>query len=300
MNYVVAVDVGGTGIKAALVGENLNVLAEIKRPTPNSDPTGRAVVDEIVSIVTEFSAQEKISALGFAVPGALDEVEGIAHWTGNLGWKELPIRALLQEKLDIPVTFGHDVRRAALAEMRSGAAKGANNAVFIPVGTGIAAALIIDGEIRSSHGFAGEIGHVNVGFEHLCVCGKRGCLEAVASALAIATSYKAKTGREASAKKVLELTKTGDVAAIEAWDDATLALSRMVLILTTLLAPEVIVLGGGVALAGSALVDPINAYLDSEITFQRRPRIELAQYGAEAGAIGNAIAALDLLKGANA
>lgn len=298
MNYVVAVDVGGTGIKAALVDENLNVLSEIKRPTPHSDPSGRAVVAEIVSIYEELSTKQQISALGFAVPGALDEVEGIAHWTGNLAWRELPIRALLQEKLDIPVTFGHDVRRAALAEIRNGAAKGAKNAVFIPVGTGIAAALIIDGEIRSSNGFAGEIGHINVGFDHLCVCGKRGCLEAVASALAIATSYKAKSGTEASAKKVLELTKTGDAAAIEAWNDATLALSRMVLILTTLLAPEVIVLGGGVALAGSALVDPINAYLDSEITFQRRPRIELAKFGAEAGAIGNAIAALDLLKGA--
>ena len=180
--------------------------------------------------------------------------------------------------------------------MRIGAAKGAENAAFIAIGAGIAAALIIDGQIRSSHGFAGEIGHIRVGHSYQCVCGKVGCLEAVSSALAMKTSYKFKTGKEVSAKQILSLAGQGDVSAIAVWAEATLGLAQICLILTTLLAPEVIIFGGGVSQAGVALLDPVNKFLADEITFQNRPRLALAQFGAAAGIMGNAIAALDQLQ----
>jgi len=162
VNFVVAVDVGGTEIKSALVDSDLNVVATNTAPTPKADLTGAETVKAIAAIVGEFAQQQTIAAVGLVVPGALDEPAGTSRWSGNLQWNNLPIRDLLHAAINIPVAFSHDVRTAALAEMRNGAAKGARNAIFIPVGTGIAAALIIDGEIRSAEGFAGEIGHIDV------------------------------------------------------------------------------------------------------------------------------------------
>ena len=169
MKYVAAIDVGGTSIKAALVSQDLDVLTTTSTPTPQSDSGGIATAQAIAAIVKELSATHPVSAVGFAVPGALFEEQGISRWTGNLGWKDLPIREIVAREVQLPVAFGHDVRVGALAELRSGAAQKFQQSIFIPIGTGIAAALVIDGEIRTSDGYAGEIGHLNVGHDLPCV-----------------------------------------------------------------------------------------------------------------------------------
>jgi glucokinase len=300
VSYVVAVDVGGTEIKSALVDSDLNVIATITAPTPKADSTGAETVKAIAAIVAEFEAAHKVEAVGLAVPGALDEPAGTSRWSGNLQWKNLPIRDLLHAAINIPVAFGHDVRTAAVAELRSGAAKGARNAIFIPVGTGIAAALIIDSEIRSAEGFAGEIGHINVNGKYPCVCGKTGCLEAAASTLAISTAYEAQSGKKGTTtEEIYKLVVAGDSVATQVWDDATAAMARGCETLITLLAPDVIVFGGGLSNAGETFLKPIRDYLDSSLTFQRKPRLEIAQYGAKAGTIGCAMLAFDLVKAGN-
>lgn len=297
MSYVVAVDVGGTEIKSALVDSDLNVIATITAPTPKADSTGAETVKSIAAIVAEFGAAHKVEAVGLAVPGALDEPAGTSRWSGNLQWKNLPIRDLLHAAINIPVAFGHDVRTAAVAELRSGAAKGARNAIFIPVGTGIAAALIIDGEIRSAEGFAGEIGHVNVNGKYPCVCGNTGCLEAASSTLAISKAYEAQSGKSGTTtEEIFKLVIAGDTVAISVWNDATAAMARACESLITILAPEVIVFGGGLSNAGETFLKPIRDYLDSSLTFQRKPRLEIAHYGSMAGTIGCAILAFDLVK----
>ena len=231
------------------------------------------------------------------MPGALDEPAGTSRWSGNLQWKNLPIRDLLHTAINIPVAFGHDVRTAAVAELRSGAAKGAHNAIFIPVGTGIAAALIIDGEIRSAEGYAGEIGHVNVNGKYPCVCGKTGCLEAASSTLAISKAYEAQSGKSGTTtEEIFKLVVAGDAVATSVWDDATAAMARACETLITLLAPEVIVFGGGLSNAGETFLKPIRDYLDASLTFQRKPRLEIARYGSKAGTIGCAMLAFDLVK----
>ena len=297
MNYVVAVDVGGTEIKSALVDSDLNLIATINAPTPKADKTGVETVRAIVELVSEFSKQQTVSAVGLAVPGALDEPAGTSRWSGNLQWNNLPIRDLLAKAINMPVAFGHDVRTAAVAEMRSGAAKGARNAIFIPVGTGIAAALIIDGEIRSAEGYAGEIGHINVNGKYPCVCGKFGCLEPASSTLAISKAYAADSGKTGvTTEEIYKLVVAGDPIATQVWNDATSAMARACEVLITILAPEVIVFGGGLSNAGETFLKPIREYLDSSLTFQRKPRIEIAHYKSQAGAIGCAMLAFDLVK----
>ncbi len=297
MSYVVAVDVGGTEIKSALVDSDLNVIATITAPTPKADSTGAETVKAIAAIVAEFGAAHKVEAVGLAVPGALDEPAGTSRWSGNLQWKNLPIRDLLHAAINIPVAFGHDVRTAAVAELRSGAAKGARNAIFIPVGTGIAAALIIDGEIRSAEGYAGEIGHVNVNGKYPCVCGKTGCLEAASSTLAISKAYEAQSGKSGTTtEEIFKLVTAGDTVATSVWNDATAAMACACESLITILAPEVIVFGGGLSNAGETFLKPIRDYLDTSLTFQRKPRLEIARYGSKAGTIGCAILAFDLVK----
>jgi glucokinase len=297
VSYVVAVDVGGTEIKSALVDSDLNVIATITAPTPKADSTGAETVKAIAAIVADFGAAHKVEAVGLAVPGALDEPAGTSRWSGNLQWKNLPIRDLLHAAINIPVAFGHDVRTAAVAELRSGAAKGARNAIFIPVGTGIAAAFIIDGEIRSAEGYAGEIGHINVNGKYPCVCGKTGCLEAASSTLAISKAYEAQSGKSGTTtEEIYKLVVAGDSVATQVWADATAAMARACETLITLLAPEVIVFGGGLSNAGETFLKPISDYLDASLTFQRKPRLEIAHYGSKAGTIGCAILAFDLVK----
>jgi len=297
VNYVVAVDVGGTDIKSALVDSDLNVISTINAPTPKADKTGVETVKAIVELISQFSKQQTVSAVGLAVPGALDEPAGTSRWSGNLQWENLPIRNLLADAVNIPVAFGHDVRTAAVAEMRNGAAKGSRNAIFIPVGTGIAAALIIDGEIRSADGFAGEIGHVNVNGKYPCVCGKSGCLEAASSTLAISKAYEISSGKTGvTTEEIYKLVVAGDPVAIQVWNDATAAMARACEVLITILAPDVIVFGGGLSNAGETFLKPIRQYLDSSLTFQRKPRLEIAHYKSQAGAIGCAMLAFDLVK----
>jgi glucokinase len=297
VSYVVAVDVGGTEIKSALVDSDFNVIATTTAPTPKADSTGAETVKAIAAIVAEFGATQKVEAVGLAVPGALDEPAGTSRWSGNLQWKNLPIRDLLHAAIKIPVAFGHDVRTATVAEMRNGAARGARNAIFIPVGTGIAAAFIIDGEIRSAEGYAGEIGHINVNGKYPCVCGKTGCLEAASSTLAISKAYEAQSGKiGTTTEEIYRLVVAADPVATQVWNNGTAAMARACETLITLLAPEVIVFGGGLSNAGETFIKPIKEYLDSSLTFQRKPRLEIAHYGAKAGTIGCAMLAFDLVK----
>ena len=294
MKYVAAIDVGGTSIKAALVSQTLEVITTTTAPTPQEDSTGHKTTQSLAAIVRELEQTHHVSAVGFAVPGALDEGKGVSRWTGNLGWKDLPIKELVAKELNLPVAFGHDVRSGAVAELRSAAAKDFQQSIFIPIGTGIAAALIIDGKIRSSDGYAGEIGHLNVGHDIPCVCGLSGCLETISSAAAITREYEKRTGYQITAKEILGRIRSDDHA-WQVWEQAIAYLAVALEDLITILAPEAIIFGGGLSQAGTALIEPLQTILNERLTFQRMPQLLIAHYGVNAGTIGCAIMALDLL-----
>ncbi len=109
MKYVAAIDIGGTSIKATLVSEKFEVIATKNSPTPKGDPTGIETAHAIAAIVGELSDSKLVSSVGFAIPGTLDEERGISRWTGNLGWKDLPTRELIEREVQLPVAFGHDL-----------------------------------------------------------------------------------------------------------------------------------------------------------------------------------------------
>jgi len=297
VRYVVAVDIGGTDIKAALVDENFTVITSLSRPTPKQDNTASKTIAVIKEIVDELSVGYTISALGVCVCGVFDDEHGICIWSGNLNWKNIHLRDLLVEKLDIPVAAGHDIRTAGTAEMRNGAASGYTNSIFIAIGTGIAASLVIDGSIRSAGGYAGEIGHLDVGGTAHCVCGQIGCLEAEASALAISTAYEKASGQSGvSTEEIAKLVRDGDPTASKVWNQAMLSLARACESLITTLSPEAIIFGGGLAKSKDLLIDPISKALDERLTFQRKPELKIAFYESQAGTIGSAMAAFDLIQ----
>ena len=296
MSSVLAVDVGGTNIKCALFDRNLEILESRTLETPTRDSTGKAVVSAITALADELRKLHEIQSIGLAVPGTLDEPAGITRWAGNLGWKNVPVVSMLRESVGIPIAFKHDVRTGALAELRKGAMQGYTNGIFLPIGTGIACAIVLDGEIRSSDGFAGEVGHVDVNSDRVCVCGKSGCLEATSSTLAISKAYEALSGKKKSTLEIVNEIDTDSIAR-KIYDEAISGLVRAVEILATIIAPEIIVLGGGLSMAGPRLLSDLREKLDKELTFQRKPELVTSKYGIESGMYGCGIMAWELIDG---
>jgi glucokinase len=298
---VLAVDVGGTDTKATVLGASpsgdLTVLARDRRPTPKG-ADGTATADAVVATITELATGfAGCAAVGVVVPGLVRD--GVGMYSANLGWRDYPFAEHLGRRTGLPVTLGHDVGAAGIAEHRMGAARGYRDAVVMPIGTGIAAALVLDGALRTAGGFAGEIGHIDVGHGEPCPCGQTGCLEMVASSAAIARRYAARAGRPVTgAAQVVAAAGAGDPVAAGVWTDALDGLATAVRLVATLLGPEVVVLGGGLAMTGTSLVDEVARRLDPLLTFQRRPELRLAELGDEAGSLGAGLLAIDLLEGA--
>jgi glucokinase len=276
------------------------IIDLLRRPTPlEGERTGERVVEAAVGLAAEFrrTHPEVVpAAAGLVVPGHVDEQRGVGVIAENLGWRDFPFRDRASAALGMPVSFSHDVRAAGEAERRLGAAAGFRDVVVVAIGTGIAGAIFIDDALYTGGGMAGEMGHSRVADGPECACGGRGCLEAVASAAAIARRYTALTGVPvAGAREVLERARSGEPAARQIWDSALDALALGLSHTVALLAPEAIVIGGGLAQAGDDLFPPLADRLDGILTFHRRPQLLAARIGQDAGVIGAALRARDLL-----
>ncbi|MFF5448193.1 ROK family protein [Streptomyces sp. NPDC012888] len=304
MKHVIALDVGGTGMKAALVAADGSLLHEARRAT-GRDRGPEAVVESILEFAAELHALgaerfgRPASAAGVAVPGIVDADHGIAVYAANLGWRDVPMRALLGDRLGgVPVALGHDVRTGGLAEGRIGAGRGADRFLFVPLGTGIAGAIGIDGRIEAgAHGYAGEIGHIVVRpGGPACGCGQHGCLETLASASAVSRAWAAACGDpDADAADCARAVEAGDAAAHEVWRTAVGALADGLVTALTLLDPRTLIIGGGLAEAGETLFAPLRTAVRERVTFQRLPHIVPAALGDTAGCLGAGLLAWDLL-----
>ncbi|MFE9931406.1 ROK family protein [Streptomyces sp. NPDC005533] len=304
MKHVIALDVGGTGMKAALVADDGTLLHEARRAT-GRERGPDAVVETIQDFAAELldTGRERFgrpaSAAGVAVPGIVDADHGIAVYAANLGWRDVPMRALLSARLGgIPVALGHDVRTGGLAEGRIGAGRGADRFLFVPLGTGIAGAIGIAGRIEAgAHGYAGEIGHIVVRpGGPACGCGQRGCLETLASAAAVSRAWAAACGDPgADAAHCAKAVEAGDARASEVWLAAVGALADGLVTAITLLDPRTLIIGGGLAEAGETLFTPLRTAVEERVTFQRLPHIVPAALGDTAGCLGAGLLAWDLL-----
>jgi glucokinase len=297
---VVALDVGGTVSKGAVLVPSLRAV-RTRRVATVRDQGPHAIVErlgETVDLLLSDAAEEGliVAAVGVVVPGIVDEDAGVALFSANLGWRDVPVRSLLEERTGLPVAFGHDVRAGALAEGSIGAGRGSRHYLFLPVGTGIAAAMVLDGRPYAGLGAGGEIGHVVVEPEGLpCGCGGRGCLETAASAAAIAARYRTRTGKHLTAEEIGRRAQAGDDVAMEVWNQAVEALATALLVYTTILDPEMVIVGGGLAAAGDRLLQPLRDRLTARSTFQRVPRIVPAALGDVSGCIGAALLAWKLV-----
>ncbi|MEU4090932.1 ROK family protein [Streptomyces sp. NPDC026673] len=298
MRHVIALDVGGTGMKAALVAADGTLLHEARRPTGRERGPG-AVVDSVLDFAAELRAHgesaygEPAAAAGVAVPGLVDERAGIAVYSANLGWRDAPLRDLLTRRLDgTPVALGHDVRAGGLAEGRLGAGRGAERFLFVALGTGIAGAIGIEGRVEAT-----ELGHIVVRPGGLaCGCGQHGCLETVASAAAVARAWEAAGGSpDTGAAGCAAAVAAGDPRATAVWDEVVAALADGLVTGITLLTPGTLIVGGGLAEAGDTLFAPLRAAVERRLTFQQHPLIVPAALGDTAGCLGAGLLAWDLL-----
>ncbi|MBB5480681.1 ROK family protein [Micromonospora parathelypteridis] len=299
---VVALDLGGTGIKAALVRAD-GTSHYTERHATGADRGPAAVMETVLSVAGGLADKARADgltpvAVGIAVPGVIDEVAGVAVWSANVGFRDVPLRDLAVARLGLPVALGHDVRVGGVAEARLGAGRGSRHVLFVAIGTGIASAHVVGGSAYAgAHGAAGELGHIVVrpGGPR-CGCGQLGCLEAVASAAAVGRRYGELARTPATAADVAARAAAGEELAGQVWRDTVDALADGLLTGQTLYDAEVMVIGGGLAEAGSVLIDPLRAALRARLTFHREPRLARAALGDRAGSLGAALLALDYLE----
>jgi glucokinase len=307
--------VGGTKIAACLVDLQGKILSSIRRPTDVTKPD--ATLDSIASSVKELMAanhldSKSIDAIGFGIPGLVDAEKGIGIASVNLGWKNVAVRAGLEARLGIRCAIDNDVRAGAKGEVRFGAAKGFKNLVYLNVGTGISAVILLDGKFfMGTHGLAGEIGHaVLVPDGPVCKCGGRGCFEAVASGPAIAERAlgKIKDGQDSilapqggslsqplTAENVFAAALQRDRVAIETLEEIGRLMAYSLQYLALAYDPEAIVIGGGVVLSSPLLFKSIQQILrelgNSSWVFGKayaKDLVRLSTLGNNAGVLGAA------------
>lgn len=293
---VLAVDVGGTSIKAEILDPSLRRCATGSTTTPRvgGEATLSAVIDLARRLLSDLPSSAGVTRVGLAVPGLVDVDRGVGVLAANLAWRDMPVTAPVSAALDLPVTMVHDVTAAGVAEWRCGAGRGVDDLAVVVIGTGIAATLVTGGVlVRGGSGHAGELGHVVVRpGGPPCACGQRGCLEAISSARAIADAYAARSGRTVDGAIGVSTRLGVDPVAEEVWQDAVDALADALLIVCALLAPSRIVLGGGLAGAGDTLLGPVRSRLERAAGLEAAPPVVAAQLGSRAGVIGAALAAL--------
>ncbi|MCQ1994250.1 ROK family protein [Arthrobacter sp. zg-Y1171] len=294
---VLAFDVGGTYIKAGVVGPSGRLQAFCRVPTPlDKARPAEAVLDRIAELARDFRSElpeSRIEAAGVIVPGIVDPGTGTAVYSANLGWRNYPFAEEAERRLGIPVAFGHDVAAAGDAELRLGGAKDFRDVLVIVIGTGIAAAVFCEGKRVTAGGYAGEIGQALVPAGSLT---GTATLESVASAAAIARRYAAQAGHQMDgAREVADRALQGDAVARRVWGDAVDALAFSIAQCANILGTEAFIIGGGLSQAGDALLVPLRERLDRLLGSARRPHLLCARLGQDAGFIGAALNARELL-----
>jgi glucokinase len=300
-DLVVGVDLGGTTIKAAVFDADGLVRARRQRPTPRDlgpDAVIGTIIHAILELKEEIPEAACLRAVGLVVPGIVDPQQGIAVYATNLGWRELPLRQIVAEAVDLPVVLDHDVRAAGLAEFELGAGRGLQEVLFVALGTGIAAAVITRGEVLAgATGRAGELGHLPVFPDgEWCACGQRGCTEIYASAAGLARRYSQASGiTNISAEVVTSRAADGDPLAQGVFRNAITALSRALVSYVLLMDPELILIGGGMSASGAALIDPLSREVQAGLAWRPAPTILTGQFAGDAGSRGAGLLAWRLL-----
>jgi glucokinase len=285
VRYVVGIDVGGTNIVVGTVPEDgSEVLGLVSEPTL-SDQGADAVVGRIAKLARASMAQapgREIGGVGIGSPGPLNTKTGVVLLTPNLGWTNMPLRDRIADALGLPATLDNDANCAVFGEWWRGAARGSDHVVGLTIGTGIGGGIVLGGQIyRGASDSAGEFGHMTIDANgRRCKCGNYGCLEAYASGPAIAAravegiasgaqtalpQYVAGDLSRITAQVVYEAAHDGDAYALEMVRDTAKLLGAGVANIVNIFNPEVVVICGGVTLAGDKLFGPLRSEVQRRV-----------------------------------
>ena len=277
-DWVLGVDLGATKTALGLINPADRIVAYRRIPT-NAHEGPQAVVERIAQGVAELerelpdeapalsAVEGRIAALGICSPGPVDHQRGMLIDPPNLsGLHHTPLRQMLSERLNLPVSLEHDAKAAALGDFYHGAGRGEQSMVYIVVGTGVGAAIIIDGQLyRGAHNSAGEVGHITLDRDgELCSCGSRGCVETYASGPWLARRYQRALQREGrgqcqqpvTGELVARLAGQGDTLAVQVMTEAGEALGVAIASMAMILDIGLYVVGGSVAKSGNLLLEP--------------------------------------------
>ena len=305
MKYCLGVDIGGTFVKLGLFTTEGELLDKWQIPTRREDNSSHVLPDIAAALKGKLEEKgisiDDVTGVGFGTPGPVTE-DGVSVCPANLDWVNKPVAKELSELMGIPSKGGNDVNVAGLGEMWRGGAKGYKNVVVVPIGTGVGAAIIVNGKvITGTRGAAGEVGHIHVDDEiqEPCGCKAVGCVEQFSSATGLVRMAKKAIAEgkattlcdleEVTAKDVIDAAKAGDAVADEIFDKFCDYLGYSLAATAAVIDPEIFIIGGGVSKAGQVLVDRVQAYF---VKYAwpgiRGIKFALAELGNDAGIYGAA------------
>jgi glucokinase len=312
MHTIVAIDIGGTRLRAAVYKQDqIQPLAQKRVETKADEPNAFGRLINLIEDI--WPKNEKVDAIGVSSPGPVDPHTGIIMITPNIKeWRDFPITAKLTEHFGIPAYLDNDANLAGLAEWKFGAGRGHHHVLYLTVSTGVGGGVIInDRLLQGHHGLAAELGHTTIQVDGpLCGCGQRGHLESFSSGTGIEhfVTEQLKAGRESilrpeagskiSAYAISQAAKQGDALSIEAYQIAGKYLGIGVANFLHAFDPSIVIFGGGVSQSGPLLFDSFHESLKQHVIHPRYLEgleIKRAELGDNAGLLGaRALAELKL------
>ncbi len=310
--YRAGIDLGGTNIKAGIIDENQQIIAEASVPTKAQRPYTEIIADManlIKGLLEELQIQEnELAGIGIGNPGTIDAVKGIVVYSNNLGWENVPVVLEMEKYFHCPVKVSNDANCAALGEVKAGAAKEYKNAILLTLGTGVGGGIILDGKVfEGAHAGGAELGHINLIFGgEPCTCGRKGCIEAYVSATALIREAKRAAEKNPSSKlnslchgdlnmmngKIpFDAAEAGDLTAKEVVEKYIVYLGETITDVVNIFRPDVVLLSGGVCNQGEKLTNPVSAYIKEKCFAGEKafvPAVRCARLGNYAGIIGAA------------
>ena len=306
----IGIDIGGTSIKGAAIYDDGRMLDVFSLPVIKGEP-GEVTINKLIDLVDIYIKEQHIEGdivgIGIGIPGLLDIEKGVVTFSGNLKWVDLPVADLFKRKLPYPVRIANDANVATLGEAKLGAGKGVEYVVMLTLGTGVGGGMVFNGQLyEGNEGKGAEVGHIVMEYDgRQCSCGRRGCLEAYASATAIINDtskamaehpeslmhQEARELGKVDGRVAFRAARKGDPVALKVVDQYVFYLSEGILNFCNIFRPNVVILSGGIANEGDYLFDKINNYLEkAQYGFPRSPVVKVvpAKLGYDSGKIGAA------------
>lgn len=312
MRYRIGIDLGGTNIKAGIVNDENEIRWEKLIPTHAERPAEEVIRDMaglVNRLLWEYEMEKsQIAGVGIGSPGTVDAKTGVVVYSNNFGWENVPLGESLAKELKLPVRISNDANCAALGEVKAGAARTYANCVLITLGTGVGSGIVIDGRIfEGAHAGGAELGHtILVQDGEACTCGRRGCLEAYASATALIRDTRRAAEehpdsllwrrcggdlKNVDGRTVFDAAKEGDACAQAVVERYIRCLGDGIVNAVNLFRPDIVLLGGGICKQGEVLTRPLSEHVrqycfGGEKSFI--PKIAIAQLENSAGILGAA------------